>query len=570
MAVTGHRDLREQDVPRLESLVDEFFADLAANYPSSPVLLLSSLAEGADQLAARVGLARGMELVVPLPMPLVEYRTDFKTAEARAELDRLLQKASRVFVSSGVFGVDVETPGQQDSRSWCYAKVGHYLVQHSHILLALWDGDSAEKLGGTSQVVRQKQHGLPFLRPAGQSLLDPPESGTVVHIVTPRVSQPDPPHAFEVKRFYPHVAVLTQKEKENSETIFLSLLKRADSFNGDAVRLRSERENEFQESLSRIRPGRELGELEPGFRQLLDQFAAADALALSFRQKRYSSLKWLCLLVVPASVALAAYHATGGRASLAGPIVCLAIFLLSVLTGMAVHAWAKLRQYETKHLDYRALAEGLRVLFFWRLAGVRDDIGAQYLRKHLSEIDWIRLALRTCDLASNLVVESVKAEATVLKHWMINQREFFRKAGPANRQRAEWHDRCATCLIVAGLTLATAMYLLQLVSYLFHLPLPAWDSMLLHVLNWLVVVFLASAGGVAVFSEKLAYAQLSKQYDPMFHLFAAAADRYEKSLHPLDVEQARWIMWRLGHEALRENADWVLLHRERPMEIRLG
>jgi hypothetical protein len=570
VAVTGHRNLREQDLPRLEARVRDFFAKLAHDYPSSPVFLLCSLAEGADRLATRVGLARGARLIVPLPRPLEEYRTDFKTAKSQADFEDLLGKAVRVFVSSGVSGVAAATPEEEKSRDWGYARVGHFLVHHSHILLALWDGDTREKLGGTSQVVRLKQQGLPFLRPPSQALLDTPESGTVVQIVTPRDSNPDPPHAFRMVHLYPHTAALNRKERAHAGKIFLSLLQRADAFNRDAVNLHQEREDDFQQSLSFIRPGRALGELDPAFQRLLEQFATADALAIFFRQNRHVALKWLCLLVVPASVALAAYHATGQQAARTGPILCLAIFLLSVLAAMAVHTWAKLRQYETKHLDYRALAEGLRVLFFWRLAGVQDDIGAQYLRKHLSEIDWIRLALRTCDLASGFSADSVKVEETVLKHWMIDQREFFRTAGPENRGRAELHDRWATGLIVASLTLASGMYFVQITAYVLHLSLPSWLSTLLHVLNWAVVIFLAIAGGVAVFSEKLAYAQLSKQYDLMLHIFTTAADRYEKSLQLPDLDQARWIMWRLGHEALRENADWVLLHRERPMEIRLG
>jgi hypothetical protein len=93
---------------------------------------------------------------------------------------------------------------------------------------------------------------------------------------------------------------------------------------------------------------------------------------------------------------------------------------------------------------------------------------------------------------------------------------------------------------------------------------------LLYYLSLAVVALLASAGAVAAFAEKLAYAQLSKQYAPMFRLFERAAEKYEKCFDPPDLELARSIMRRLGHEALRENGDWMLLHRERPMEMKIG
>src|SRR5689334_2600546 len=62
IGVTGHRDLREEDLPILETRVGEILADLAARFPHTPVEVLSPLAEGADRLVARAALAQGMRL----------------------------------------------------------------------------------------------------------------------------------------------------------------------------------------------------------------------------------------------------------------------------------------------------------------------------------------------------------------------------------------------------------------------------------------------------------------------------------------------------------------------------
>ena len=45
-----------------------------------------------------------------------------------------------------------------------------------------------------------------------------------------------------------------------------------------------------------------------------------------------------------------------------------------------------------------ALAEGLRIQIFWRLAGISDAAADHYLRKQRSELDWIRRAMRAHDL----------------------------------------------------------------------------------------------------------------------------------------------------------------------------
>jgi hypothetical protein len=37
-----------------------------------------------------------------------------------------------------------------------------------------------------------------------------------------------------------------------------------------------------------------------------------------------------------------------------------------------------------------------------------------------------------------------------------------------------------------------------------------------------------------------------------------------------DIDSARHLILDLGREALLENSDWVLMHRERPMKIPMG
>jgi len=54
IGVTGHRDLREEDRPILETLLRGIFADLKKQYPSLPLILLSPLAAGADYRPIKV------------------------------------------------------------------------------------------------------------------------------------------------------------------------------------------------------------------------------------------------------------------------------------------------------------------------------------------------------------------------------------------------------------------------------------------------------------------------------------------------------------------------------------
>ena len=87
IGVTGHRDLRDEDLVQLRQEVDAVIRKLQSDYliprhgsqkSETPIIVLSALAEGADRLVAKVALEAGAKLIAPLPMPRDEYRRDFE------------------------------------------------------------------------------------------------------------------------------------------------------------------------------------------------------------------------------------------------------------------------------------------------------------------------------------------------------------------------------------------------------------------------------------------------------------------------------------------------------------
>src|SRR6516164_1664663 len=170
IGVTGHRDLRDQDIPRLEREVAAVLASLRRDFlgkeDETPVIVLSALAEGADRLVARVAVAQGARLIVPLPMPLDEYRHDFEPGLKPgniAEFDELFAQAiaAPVMPLRGTSLEAVRT--DRAKRAEQYRAVGIFITQHCHVLLALWDGDAANPAaGGSAEVVGFKRDGIPL------------------------------------------------------------------------------------------------------------------------------------------------------------------------------------------------------------------------------------------------------------------------------------------------------------------------------------------------------------------------------------------------------------------------
>ena len=171
IGVTGHRDPRDEDIEELKRRVGEVFDGIARDYltadGATPIVVLSSLAEGADQLVASVALERGAILIAPLPMPLEEYRKDFQlglTPNALSEFDRLLARAAAAPEIPLLDGATIEAlRDDARRRAMQYREAGLYIVRHCQILLALWDGDESDvKTGGTAEIVRRQREGRPL------------------------------------------------------------------------------------------------------------------------------------------------------------------------------------------------------------------------------------------------------------------------------------------------------------------------------------------------------------------------------------------------------------------------
>jgi len=161
VGVTGHRRgrLTQMDEPRLRQRLHDILAWLiayrntpasmerlgvrAAAEPFSSVALLSALAEGADQIAAEEALRLGCTLWCALPFSCTDYEADFSTAETRAAYHALLAQAAAV----------TELRGTRASEEAAYADVGHWVVERSNVLLAIWDGGKAHGPGGTASIV---------------------------------------------------------------------------------------------------------------------------------------------------------------------------------------------------------------------------------------------------------------------------------------------------------------------------------------------------------------------------------------------------------------------------------
>lgn len=153
IGVTGHRHLTPDTVDLVTRALDECVARHAAG---RPLVGISCLAEGADQLFADVVLEHGGDLEAIVPAEDYSARM---TEPVRLRFDALLGRAHRV----------TNLP-YREAKGPAYMAASLVLVERSHLLVAVWDGERSASFSGTGDVVdyaRQVDVPVEVIWPAG-------------------------------------------------------------------------------------------------------------------------------------------------------------------------------------------------------------------------------------------------------------------------------------------------------------------------------------------------------------------------------------------------------------------
>jgi hypothetical protein len=152
IGVSGHRvppKLPQESEAPLRAHIDRILAAMAAAArkadAATELVIVSSLAEGSDRIVAEAGLAAGFALQVVLPFNRAEYALDFETATSRRKFEQLLGRACDVF----------ELGGDADERPRAYEAAGLFMLANIDVLIAIWDGEVADGVGGTAQIVER-------------------------------------------------------------------------------------------------------------------------------------------------------------------------------------------------------------------------------------------------------------------------------------------------------------------------------------------------------------------------------------------------------------------------------
>ena len=578
IGVVGHLDVHPDD----EALAAERFVELldrvAAEFPSTPLRLLSPLAVGADRIAARAfirarealaakrpDLATRWELVVPMPLPRDLYVADFP--DAINEFDDLLAKASLAFSLPARPGSSVKDLSRHgEPRDKQYQDASRYVATHCDILVAIWDGLDPGKIGGTCDAIRlrlrahvasERMHFSPLAEIARPVLHVP-----VRRIRTDAVAMPaadlvrDPLVSTDV----PAVIGLAEG------------LGNIDRFNALSGKLPPQ---PFHASVAWCM-GAEIRDrvLVPGLsrsrRDCLELFATADAIATRLG-RRWERLTRAVYALGIASVSILPFAVEGFG---------LPWSVIAYFGGLAVAAalvlWMRRQSVEDDHVESRALAEMLRIQFAWLFSDMPDrdnprnpsvtegvevqkPVMAILLGQQQREMGWIARVLTHLVLVRHPERDELPAELRrkVVEDWIDGQMGYCRKSASRAEKRVHGAERVTMPLVVIALCFAMGAAFLAFLG----------DG---HMLLRHVCVALSAALPIAAIVIENAvdrigggdHARMRKRLAEIY-----AASRKLLSREDLPAETRTRVLTETGREAVAEATTWLFLRRIRPVKV---
>lgn len=581
IGVTGHRaDVIGPQADRIEARLGDLFDELQAALdriaardatlfaPDAPSMhLVTPLAEGSDQLAARVALAKGHAIEAVLPFARADYEQDFAEGAPRDAFHALLASARSTLV----------LPGERSAPLAAYVMAGRATIAHCDLLIAIWDGEPPRGRGGTGEVVQiALVEGTPILHLP----IDPTQpmrlmwSGLDPHVCTTRenchsaagaysrdalddvlgtilLPPDDPRERGFITAYYGERERRLNARLEYPLLLALTGVRRIGRSSLRAEAMQDALTNEWQAFRAACASGHGVAAaIDP----LQRAYCWSDQLARHFAQT-YRSGHIFNFLVGAAAVLTALAGLVLPQAKM-----WLAVAELAMIVAVIVNTHFGVKHgWHQRWLDYRQLAERLRPMRSLKLLGIaapRRDPHARFTERRWTE--WYADGMwRTMGSPTGLIADPARLSAALAEQELAPQIAYHRQAA----HLAETLDHR---LHLIGLTLFAATVigcLALIVGYFIALNWVTAHSKLFVILSAGLPAVGTAIFGIRVQGDFAGTAQRSLSTAARLEATAAEAKRVGDLPRAADLfeEAARFMLADLG--------EWQLAHQQRELVI---
>jgi hypothetical protein len=536
--------------------------------PATRITVISGLAEGADRIFAEAALALNMSVEAVMPMPLNYYKNDFDEASS-AELDRILDleavQCIELPLTPGLDADDNNWP--EGARNTLYANLSADLRRRSNLLVAFWDGKFKNLTGGTDDtlvryldaVSGQNDAAIELTDAGGEQL----NGGLLAYwIPTRRISSDEPSSAWIGTNLPCWLAASGEQYRQwpDQPDDFHQELTEFDRFNQQYLELS---QSDSLQSYGNLLDGcaDTLKQEAQQFKPSDQAYVMADSLALYFQARSDRLFKWFSLMTALMGFLFLVY------AKLAAVQILLVAYLALFFGGVYLHKRGGKRQWFTRHLVYRCLAETMRVRFFLDLVAARDGANIHTLLEttginKFRGFSWIRHVLQSTNPVTDLsAMETAAAEDRIdlaRRLWIEDQANYFERKTHQLHLHHQKLERIKKW-VIWGLIAAT-VGLVFFKKFLLGIELGG------HLSLKTLIIFLMGLlpfwlGVWEVYQSKMAVKELMWQYRNQSDNYSSTNRMLQNST---SVEYQKGLIARLGQTSILENFLWIInrYHRE--------
>jgi hypothetical protein len=395
----------------------------------------------------------------------------------------------------------INGPDGKQERDRRYAAAGEYVAAYSDVLIALTDKPVGQpETGMVDPGAHQCARAIAELKRRGIALgllpilptLSWADNGPVIHVYAPRKSK-EVPGATEkwssgkgksLEVLYPYdcrPSGVSEKEDDNPEWLKAghALLKvvaeHLERLNSEKIRFDPGREDRaFAELLpaaagfaSGEAPTHALPNADEHLKTTLDRLARLRRRVADQSAHYNNHLTRLKRLLFAVAFGSALFFALADNwdvkdVALPLPQIFFGTALGLTLAAWLVYFWFKSTAAAERCEDYRAIAEGLRVQFYWTACGSGESVASNYLQRQQGELGWIRNVISAAAfpyepnrLRFNQLSHSDQRAAlqSIRKTWIGGQCSYFKRTIDDLNQRQEVFSTYAQALLWSGFVL---------------------------------------------------------------------------------------------------------------------
>jgi hypothetical protein len=618
VGVTGHRNIVKEDKPAIKAEVKQTLQEIknlccGAKGEKTPVIMLNAFAQGGDMLCAEVAFELNIPVVAVLPFEREYYKTTFDDQEEKDKLDDYLSRVERIIIAP-----DMEKNKEwmqknegMDDDSYRYRQLGIYIAEHSHALIALWDG-KAPKVNygcGTIEVIKFALEAN-FLNEDHLFKAGLLNDCAVCWIKSRR--QGDGSEA-DIKRSWissklvgcdidSQIANIRHKNNENNSTDALAESTEDDDYVAKKfnisqqipdyvkryiVKIVDYNQVQFDISDKDIKLWKDVDELDDYRKKLRYHYAKSDDISYNRNQGKYNKLMlWLAILGTIIALTFLIYD----EATMPHMIFPCAVALFAVII---ISVRAEKKGYHKNYMEYRALAEAIRIQFYVSMC-LKENIIETYVTDLYSwsqkvDMVWVDKLIKAVSVIGEVDEDKKYSVDKVRNIWIgcndkkpTGQLKYHTTKLSDNRKKLKWYELGSTILMRSIVGMYLLIFVFEIVALILRLNNIGffWEGNIFLNIPWRnfgIIVLGTYAAWALLFSSHWGKLSYDRKLDDnvkmsMFYISALARWR-EFEIHSKEeaeksskAEFKKFIM-EIAREEIIENGIWYSYVKENKLEI---